>query len=141
MKKHFLLTFVILIVSATVYADVPFGLSVSFGTLGSTIQKWALNKQRAKNLEKILVSQFGFKAGSVQVRHIKNNLFGVWVKNQIVIGDDVIDQGWHKDKKTPVFYMVLNENTNKFQFPSNNDKKEAIRYRKVSNGDMDALLE
>ena len=90
-----------------------------------------LRKARCESLEKILVREAEFKKGYVMVRHLTGLRFGVWV---------ALSDGIFVDKK-PAFCMVLNENTNKWEFPTEEDRKKARIYKRVSHGDIDALLE
>lgn len=92
------------------------GFLILFGGIAySQAQPWLLKKARCQSLEKILIRDAGFKKGSVKVRHIKGLRYGIWVIST--------------DDNSPDFNMVLNENTDLWEFPTEADR-EAMKTSK-----------
>ena len=95
------------------------GFLILFGGIAfSQIQPWLLKKARCQSLEKILVRDAGFKKGSVKVRHINGLRYGVWVIST--------------DENSPDFNMVLNEDTNKWEFPTEADRESMKTSKSMS---------
>lgn len=89
-----------------------------------------LDKARAENLQKALVN-YGFKKNKIEVRHLDGKRFGVWVIS-LQIGDD--KQYYHNESE-PAFCMILNEDTNKFEFSSARDRKRAGAFLRLTDDD------
>ncbi|MBO4648188.1 MAG: zinc ribbon domain-containing protein [Lentisphaeria bacterium] len=93
-----------------------------------------LNKAREESLTNILVKDGGYRAGSVEVHHISDLRYGVWVSSSPGLPARL-------EAEDPAFCMVLNEKTNKWEPASDEDRKMLIIYKRVSHGDIDALKE
>ena len=102
------------------------------GIAFSQLQPWLLKKSREESLTNILVKDGGYRAGSVEVHHISDLRYGVWVSSSPGLPARL-------EAEDPDFCMVLNEKTNKWEPASAEDRKNLIIYKRVSHGDIDAL--